>query len=61
MGFVKNEADSNLYYIMIGGEPLILVLYVNDLFLTGSQRLIADCKRDLASKFDMKDLGLMQD
>jgi hypothetical protein len=28
-------------------------------FLTGSQRLIADCKRDLASEFDMKDLGLM--
>jgi hypothetical protein len=59
MGFVKSEADSNLYYIMIGGEPLILVLYVDDLFLTGSQRLIADCKRDLASEFDMKDLGLM--
>jgi hypothetical protein len=59
MGFVKSEVDSNLYYIMIGGEVLILVLYVDDLFLTGSQRLIAECKRDLASEFDMKDLGLM--
>jgi hypothetical protein len=59
MGFMKNEADSNLYYIMIGGGPLILVLYVDDLFLTSSQRLNADWKRDLASKFDMKDLGLM--
>jgi hypothetical protein len=44
---------------MIGGGPLILVLYVDDLFLTGSQRLIADVKRDLALEFDMKDLGLM--
>jgi hypothetical protein len=33
MGFPKSEADSNLYYIL--GEPLILVLYVDDLFLTG--------------------------
>ena len=33
---LKSEANSNLYYIMIGGEPLILVLYVDDLFLTGS-------------------------
>ena len=31
MGF-KSEADSNLYYILVGGEPLILVLYVDDLF-----------------------------
>jgi len=56
---VNSDVDSNLYYIMIGGEPLILVLYVDDLFLTGSQRLIADCKRDLALEFDMKDLGSM--
>jgi hypothetical protein len=35
------------------------VLYVDDLFLTGSQRLIAECKRDLVSEFYMKDLGLM--
>jgi hypothetical protein len=59
MGFVNSDAYSNLYYIMVGGEPLILVLYVDDLFLTGSQRLIVDCKRDLTSEFNMKDLGLM--
>jgi hypothetical protein len=59
MGFTKSEANSNLYYIIVGGEPLILVLYVDDLFLTGSERLIAKCKRDLASKYEMKDLGLM--
>jgi hypothetical protein len=40
MGFVKSEVDSNLYYIMIGGEPHILVLYVDDLFFIGPQRLI---------------------
>eukprot|EP00253_Pinus_taeda_P001506 PITA_01506 len=35
MGFTKSEADLNLYYIVIGEEPLILVLYVDDLVITG--------------------------
>jgi hypothetical protein len=39
--------------------PLILVLYVDDLFLTGDEKLIADCKVNLVAEFDMKDLGLM--
>jgi hypothetical protein len=59
MGFVKSEADANLYYLVVGGEVLILVLYVDDLFLTGSLGLIEECKRDLAAEFEMKDLGLM--
>ena len=59
MGFVKSDAHPNLYYLMVKGEPLILVLYVDDLFLTRSSRLIEDCKRNLATEFDMKDLGLM--
>ena len=59
MGFTKSEADPNLYYIVIGEEPLILVLYVDDLVITGAERLIEHCKRDLASEFEMKDIGLM--
>ena len=59
MGFVKSDADPNLYYLVIENEPLILVLYVDDLFLTGSSRLIRDCKKNLATEFDMKDLGQM--
>jgi len=59
MGFTRSEADSNLHYIIVGGEPLVLVLYVDDMFLTGSEKLIAECKRDLASEYEMKDLGLM--
>lgn len=58
MGFVKSDIDPNLYY-RVGDEPLILVLYVDDLFLIGSSRLIKDCKENLAAEFDMKDLGLM--
>ena len=59
MGFVKSEADANLYYLVVGGEILILVLYVDDMFLIGSLGLIKDCKRDLAGEFEMKDLRLM--
>ena len=59
MGFVKSEADANLYYLVVGGEVLIRVLYVDDLFLTGALGPIEYCKRDLAKEFEMKDLGLM--
>ena len=59
VGFTKSEADLNLYYIVIGEEPLILVLYVDDLVITGAERLIEGCKRDIASEFKMKDIGLM--
>ena len=43
----------------MGNLTLILVLYVDDLFLTGDEHQIALCKRELTSKFEMKDLGLM--
>lgn len=36
-----------------------MVLYVDDLFPIGSSRLIKDCKENLATKFNMKDLGRM--
>ena len=48
MGFQKSEADPNLYFIMVGDDPVILLLYVDDLFITGEERPIAVCKRDIA-------------
>jgi hypothetical protein len=59
LGFEKSEADPNLYFIMVGEDPLILLLYVNDLFITGAERLISICKESLASEFEMTDIGLM--
>jgi hypothetical protein len=35
------------------------VLYVDDLFLTGAEKLIAGCKADMAVEFEMKDIGMM--
>ena len=59
LGFGKSEADPNLYYLVDGEDPIILVLYVDDLFITGEERPIERCKLGLASEFEMKDIGLM--
>jgi hypothetical protein len=59
LGFEKSEVDPNLYFIMVGEDPLILLLYVDDLFITRVERLISSYKKSLASKFKMTDIGLM--
>ena len=59
LGFTRSEADPNLYFKVENDKPLILVLYVDDLFLTGANPLIDKCKRELDSKFEMKNLGSM--
>jgi hypothetical protein len=40
-------------------DPVILLLYVDDLFLNGEEKLIIDCKKKLTAEFEIKDLGLM--
>ena len=45
--------DSNLYFKVEGGRPVILLLYVDDLFLTEVAR------RRLAAEFKIKDLDMM--
>jgi hypothetical protein len=59
LGFSKSYFDPNLYYKVVNDAPMILQLYVDDLFLICVEPLIIQCKRELASEFDMKDLGLM--
>jgi hypothetical protein len=58
LGFTKSKVDSNLYFKVMNDEPVILLLYVDDLFLTGEEKLIIDCKKKLVVEFE-KDLGLM--
>ena len=59
LGFTKSKADSNLYYKVEDGNPVMLLLYVDDLFVTGMDGLIIDMKRKLIAEFKMKDLGMM--
>ena len=59
LGFTKSKADSNLYYKVEEGNLVILLLYVDDLFVTGEDVLIADTKRKFVSEFEMKNMGMM--
>ena len=57
--FTKSKVDSNLYYKVEDGNPVMLLLYVEDFFVIGMDGLNADTKIKLASEFEMKDLGMM--
>ena len=59
LGFYKSINDSNLHIKVVQNQPLILVLYVDDLFLIGEEHLISQCKRDLATEFEMRYLDLL--
>ena len=59
LGFKKSVVDPKLYYHIFGDEFFILVLYVDELFLTSSEIIIVECKNALDSEFKMKYLGMM--
>jgi hypothetical protein len=48
-----------MYFKVTENQPVILILYFDDLFLKGDEELITWCKRELISEFEMKNLGLM--
>jgi hypothetical protein len=49
LGFQKSDDDANLYFKVRANQPVILIPYVDDLFLIGDEGLIAWCKRELTS------------
>ena len=59
LGFTKSKVDSNLYYKVEADRIMILLLYVDDLFLTGKDKAINKCKKKLFAEFEMKDLRMM--
>jgi hypothetical protein len=59
LGFTKSIADPNLHIKIVQNHLVILVLYVDDLFLTREENMIAQTKRELSAESKMKDLGLM--
>ena len=48
MDFSKNKVDPNLYYKVVEDEPVILLLYVDDLLLTRNEKQIMESKKKLA-------------
>ena len=59
LGFTKSKEYSNLCFKVEDGRTVILLLYVDDMFLTGEDEHITDTKIILVVEFEMKDLGMM--
>ena len=59
MGFTKSKVDSNLYYKVEDDNLVMLLLYVDDLFVTSMDGWITNTKRNIATEFEMKDLEMM--
>ena len=47
LGFTKSKVDPNLYMDIMEDEPFILLMYVDDLFLTRNEKQIKDYKKKL--------------
>eukprot|EP00253_Pinus_taeda_P009545 PITA_09545 len=59
-GFQQSPCDANLYVKHTGDDILFVVVYVDDLIITGSSaHLIHGIKQDFCNTFDMTDLGLL--
>ncbi|XP_068305128.1 uncharacterized mitochondrial protein AtMg00810-like [Pyrus communis] len=60
LGFASTYADSSLFVKHIGTEIVILLLYVDDIIVTGSaSSIIQQVIESLTVEFDIKDLGNM--
>jgi hypothetical protein len=58
-GFSRCHHDPNVYTKKVGSHLIILVLYVDDFILTGSDsKLLNHVKTSLKKKFEMTGLGL---
>ena len=60
LDFKHCESDHNIYVLHVNGDTLIVVLYVDDLVITGNNvNLILGLKKQLANTFEITDLGLL--
>ena len=58
VGFHRSESDDTLYFRMQDKNLVIIVLYVDDLIITGNQEVhIHQVKQELQKGFKMTDLG----
>ena len=60
IGFFASGADGNLFIYRHGCHLVFLLLYVDDIILTGNDKVFTtSIIQLLSSSFDLKDLGLL--
>lgn len=58
--FVKCAKEPSVYRKVVNGELLVVAVYVDDLFVTGTnKRNIVEFKENMSSKFENSDLGTL--
>jgi hypothetical protein len=58
LGLTRSNEDPNLYYSIHNGLYTIILLYVNDIIITGDDEThISNLKRQMMTSFKMTDLG----
>ena len=60
-GFHVSEADTCVYVKKSGQDTLVVLIWVDDLIIAGSNvSMIADFKAAISRRFMMKDLGALK-
>ncbi|KAM1070145.1 hypothetical protein TB1_002021 [Malus domestica] len=60
LGFQATYSDSSLFVKTVGSDIVVLLLYVDDIIITGSStHLIQQVIHSLTAEFDIKDLGVL--
>jgi len=60
IGFYASKVDTYLFILSVSADILYLLVYVNDILLTGSNSTIHDCLIQLLSlEFKLHDLGIV--
>ncbi|XP_019231436.1 PREDICTED: uncharacterized protein LOC109212260 [Nicotiana attenuata] len=58
MGFQQSHYDYSLFTKKAGSDIVVILVYVDDLLITGNnQQLLCETRSDLKKRFKMKDLG----
>jgi hypothetical protein len=58
--FQRSPLDSNMYVKSVGNDIIVLVIYVYDIIITGSEvSVIEQIKYNVSRAFEMTDLGLL--